>query len=60
MMSVNVTGRCAILTLRNLAYGCQDEPARTITPALIPPGCDADCPLKQFTRILNASAAVID
>jgi hypothetical protein len=27
---------------------------------LIPPGCDADCPLEQFTRILNASAAVID
>jgi hypothetical protein len=27
---------------------------------LIPPGCDADCPLEQFTRILNASAAVVD
>jgi hypothetical protein len=27
---------------------------------LIPPGCDADCPLEQFTRILNASVAVID
>jgi hypothetical protein len=55
-----VTGRWDISTLRNRANGCQDEPARTITPALIPPGCDADCPLKQFTRILNASAAVID
>jgi hypothetical protein len=28
-----VTGRCTMPTLRNLAYGCQDEPARTITPA---------------------------
>jgi hypothetical protein len=27
---------------------------------LIPPGCDAGCPLEQFIRILNASAAVID
>jgi Common central domain of tyrosinase len=27
---------------------------------LIPPGCDAGCPLEQFTRILSASAAVID
>jgi hypothetical protein len=33
MMSVNVTGRYAMSTLRNLACGCQDEPARTITPA---------------------------
>jgi hypothetical protein len=27
---------------------------------LLPPGCDPSCTLEQFTRILNASAAVID
>jgi Common central domain of tyrosinase len=37
-----------------------EPPAAGPAVGPLPPGCDADCTLESFTRILNSSAAVLD
>jgi hypothetical protein len=36
------------------------EPAPVVDDSSVPPGCDADCRLERFTRILSASTAVVE